>query len=299
MPVVNTDQTFNTGDTVTSTSLNNIMDQSVFVPGAVVTGDGLTVTAGGQMTIENLKVTGSKIGDLEISTGKIANDAITTAKILNDAVTQAKLADDSVGSDQIIDASVKASMLDGAQTGTAPVFGVRAWVAYNPDIPISPEFSGTYSRSGTIVTVVAAGHGLKVGSLVKLNFTTGSPLPADGEFIITSVSTTTVENDTFTITHGTSGSVSGNVGIPRATITGSGNVSSVTLIATGRQVVNFTTEMPSTNYAVVANPEGVPSVNTNVANDIAAKYNGGCQIRAQLGTNGSDYTCPTNVMVIG
>jgi len=38
MPVVDTVQTFNTGDTVTSTTLNNIMDQSIFVAGAVVSG---------------------------------------------------------------------------------------------------------------------------------------------------------------------------------------------------------------------------------------------------------------------
>ena len=290
MPVVDTIQTFNTGDTVTSTSLNNIMDQSVFHPtGAVVTGDGLIVSAGGQMTIENLKVTGAKIENGTIVTDKIANEAITSAKLSPTAQTQT-----------IADNTVSATKMNGGQTGSAPIFGVRAWVAYDPTIPISPEFSGTYSRSGTTVTVIAAGHGLKTGSLVYLNFTTGSPLPADGEFIITSVSTTTVANDTFTITHGTSGTVSGNVGIPRATITGSGNVSSVTIIAAGRQVVNFTTEMPnSTNYAVVANPEETPSSNTNVASDIAAKYNGGCLIRSQIGTTGVDSNCQTSVMIIG
>ena len=81
MPVVNTTQNFATGDTVTSTSLNNIMDQSIFVDGAALTGDGLIVTAGGQMTIENLKVTGGKIGDLEISTAKIANQNVTQEKL--------------------------------------------------------------------------------------------------------------------------------------------------------------------------------------------------------------------------
>ena len=117
MPVVNTTQNFATGDTVTSTSLNNIMDQSVFVAGAVVAGDGLTVTAGGQVTIENLKVTGGKIGDLEISTAKIANDAITTAKIANLNVTQEKLA---------LDVS-----------GTGPVF--RAYPASSQSIPTATD----------------------------------------------------------------------------------------------------------------------------------------------------------------
>lgn len=134
MPVVDTSQNFATGDTVTSTSLNNIMDQSIFVNGAVVTGDGLTVTAGGQMTIENLKVTGSKIGNLEISTGKIANDAITTAKIANDAIITAKIAN----------ANITPEKLSGAQTGSAPIFGIRAFGAFNgaATTPITPISSG-------------------------------------------------------------------------------------------------------------------------------------------------------------
>jgi hypothetical protein len=54
MPVVDTTQSFATGDTVTSTTLNNIMDQSIFVAGAVVSGSGLAITAGGQMTTSNI-----------------------------------------------------------------------------------------------------------------------------------------------------------------------------------------------------------------------------------------------------
>jgi hypothetical protein len=180
-------------------------------------------------------------------------------------------------------------------SGSAPIFGARAWVCYDPDIPLSPAFTGTYSRSGTTVTVVAAGHGIKAGSLVYLDFNTGTA--TDGEFIITGVSTTTVADDTFTITHGTSGATSGNVTLPRATVNGAGNVSSVSIIATGRQVVNFTIPMEDSNYAVVAVPEKIPSSSANVACDIAAKYNGGCQIRTQIST-GVDVTNATSVIVI-
>ena len=127
MPVVNTTQNFATGDTVTSTSLNNIMDQSVFVTGAVVAGDGLTVTAGGQMTIENLKVTGGKIGDLEISTAKIANDAITTAKIVNDAITTAKIANLNVTPEKL--SQKITSGTSQSATGTSIDFtGIPSWV---------------------------------------------------------------------------------------------------------------------------------------------------------------------------
>lgn len=304
MPVVDTVQTFNTGDTVTSTTLNNIMDQSVFVAGAVVSGSGLAITAGGQMTTSNIPGANITSGTITGGVGgSIANDTITDLNVSSTAaISPSKLgsgaltATATVTTSNIVDASITAPKLSGAQTGTAPIFGVRAWVAYDPDTPISPEFSGTYSRSGTTVTVIAAGHGLKTGSLVYLNFTSGAA--TDGEFIITSVSTTTVTNDTFTITHGTSGSTSGNVGIPRATITGSGNVSSVTLISEGKQVVNFTTEMPNTNYAAVGSPSDFASTANNAACDIMAKYIGGCQIRMQNG-GGSDFSHPTNVMVIG
>ena len=304
MPVVDTVQTFNTGDTVTSTTLNNIMDQSIFVAGAVVSGSGLAITAGGQMTTSNIPGANITSGTITGGVGgNIANDTITDLNVSpTAAISPSKLgsgaltATATVTTSNIVDASITAPKLSGAQTGSAPIFGVRAWVAYDPDTPISPEFSGTYSRSGTTVTVIAAGHGLKTGSLVYLNFTSGAAI--DGEFIITSVSTTTVTNDTFTITHGTSGSTSGNVGIPRATITGSGNVSSVTLIAEGRQVVNFTTEMPNTNYAAVGSPSDFASTANNAACDIMAKYIGGCQIRMQAG-GGADFSHPTNVMVIG
>ena len=74
MPVVDTVQTFNTGDTVTSTTLNNIMDQSVFVAGAVVSGSGLAITAGGQMTTSGIP--GANITDATISQAKLSSNVV-------------------------------------------------------------------------------------------------------------------------------------------------------------------------------------------------------------------------------
>ena len=97
MPVVDTTQSFATGDTVTSTTLNNIMDQSVFVAGAVVSGSGLAITAGGQMTTSSIP--GANITDNTITTTKIADLNVTTSKIADGAVTSAKLASSlSIGS---------------------------------------------------------------------------------------------------------------------------------------------------------------------------------------------------------
>lgn len=74
MPVVDTVQTFNTGDTVTSTTLNNIMDQSVFVAGAVVSGSGLAITAGGQMTTSGIP--GANVTDGTISQAKLSSNVV-------------------------------------------------------------------------------------------------------------------------------------------------------------------------------------------------------------------------------
>jgi hypothetical protein len=66
------------------------------------------------------------------------------------------------------------------------------------------EVYGTYSRSSSTVTVTAPNHGLANDDYVYLNFTSGAA--TDGNFQVT-----VVDANSFTITHGTSGSTSGNV----------------------------------------------------------------------------------------
>ena len=68
------------------------------------------------------------------------------------------------------------------------------------------EIYGTYSRSGATVTVTAAHHGLVNNDYVTFDFTSGAA--TDGRFQIT-----VVDANSFTFTHGSSGSTSGNVTI--------------------------------------------------------------------------------------
>lgn len=154
MPVVDTSITFQDNDQVTASKLNSIMDNSSFVSGAVVSGSGLQITAGGQMQIgdgsngittakiADLNVTTAKIADLAVTTGKMADLAITTGKVADSAittvkiadstststgVTTAKLANSSVTADKIADSTITASKLSGGQTGSAPAFAARAF----------------------------------------------------------------------------------------------------------------------------------------------------------------------------
>lgn len=107
--------------------------------------------------------------------------------------------------------------------------------------------SGTYSRTLTTVTVTATAHGHKVGHKVYLDFTSGTAV--DGLFDVVSVP----DANTFTVTHATSGSTTGNVNLNRITLITSRNIHSAYRQATGVYWVNFTDFMSNTNYVVSGN----------------------------------------------
>lgn len=71
------------------------------------------------------------------------------------------------------------------------------------DLPA--KVSGTYSQSGTTVTVTKSSHGLTVGNYIYADFTSGTA--SDGIYEIATAPTI----DTFTVTSGTSATTSGNV----------------------------------------------------------------------------------------
>jgi fibronectin-binding autotransporter adhesin len=128
-------------------------------------------------------------------------------------------------------------------------------VALTSDIPVKAQVnfdgstaanvSGTYSRTGTTVTVTLTNHAYLVGHCVYLDFTTG--LAADGLFLVATV----VDANNFTVTHGTSGATSGNVTLNRRLINGSSGVHSVTWNTTSTNVyyVNFSAALTDANYA--------------------------------------------------
>jgi hypothetical protein len=256
MGVVNTTKTFATNEVITSTLMNNIIDQTTFTNDAI-SGGTLTVTGAGQLKVG--AITSSELAADSVTANAIAGGVITNVKISATAaislsklasealpvgitVATANILDANVTTAKILDANVTAPKLSGAQTGTAPIFGVRAWA--NFDGTTSADIGGTYARSGTTVTVTTSvDHGLIVGHKVFLDFTSGGA--ADGAFIVTAITSATI----FTVTHGTSGTASGNVTLSRRLIRASGNVANVSLLGTGQYAVNFTTALPDANYA--------------------------------------------------
>ena len=70
--------------------------------------------------------------------------------------------------------------------------------------------TGTYSQSGTTVTITIANHGLAIGDIVTIDYTsTASGTPTDGDFAIA----TTANQNTFTVTAASSATDNGNVSV--------------------------------------------------------------------------------------
>ena len=67
------------------------------------------------------------------------------ATVADGSITAAKLASDSVTTLKILDANVTPAKLSGGQTGSAPIFGVRAWVNFNGTGTVAIRSSGNVS----------------------------------------------------------------------------------------------------------------------------------------------------------
>ena len=70
--------------------------------------------------------------------------------------------------------------------------------------------SGTYSQSGTTVTITITSHGFGIGDILGVDYTTGSA--TDGTFVVASE----IDRDNFTVTAAASATNSGNVTITRS-----------------------------------------------------------------------------------
>jgi len=139
----------------------------------------------------------------------------------------------------------------------ATAYGCRAWVNFNG--AANTNLSGTYSQSGTTVTVTATAHGLISGNVVYSDITSGTGV--DGTYTVATVT----DANTFTYTAGTSLTTSGNVTLRRSTIRASANVSSVADNSTGDYTINFSVAMPDENYSLTG-ACGAQSVSTGAGN---------------------------------
>ena len=210
-----------------------------------VTGNDIKSSTATAITMSGTNVT--VVGDLAVNGADITTTASGTATVFNATATTVNVGGAAtamaVGSQSSGTVTVNNLSMNAGYGSIAPVFGCRAWVNFNGDA--ANNLSGTYSQSGFTVTVTANNHGLSQNSLVYVDITSGTAV--DGTYTVA-----TASQNTFTYTAGTSLTTSGNCTLVRGTIRGSGNVSSIANVSTGRFIVNFVTPMPDINYCVVA-----------------------------------------------
>lgn len=120
--------------------------------------------------------------------------------------------------------------------------------AVNFNAAVAADVTGTYSRTGTTVTITVANHNHKVGHIVRCDFTSGTAV--DGNFVVQTV----IDSNNFTVTHGTSGATSGNITLPRRAMLGTPHgVDNVVYMGTsGQYSVNLTDLQSDADYVLNA-----------------------------------------------
>ena len=207
-------KTFISGETVVPATLNQLGQSTV------------ALTAG---TIVDADVSASAA----IALSKLATGALPAAITTTTA--------------NIVDASVTAAKLDGAQTGSAPIYGCRAWV--NFDGLLTNVAGSSYSRTGTTVTVTKSSHGLTSGNRLRISSATDAGLNTAALTASTVITVTDANN--FTFQTSSTGASTGTLDYARG-IRASGNVASMARNGVGDFTVTFSEPMPDANYSVCA-----------------------------------------------
>ena len=157
MGAVDTTYTFTATDTITSTKMNNIIDQTTMTTDAII-GNTLDV-ASGKLRVRAQGITSNEMGANSVVTAAITDSNITTAKIADANVTQAKLAPNVAGTGSVVISNRvgSAQFLNSAASGTTKVLFDN----------IINDTNGNFSNSRFTASV--AGFYLLIGSVYVVN----------------------------------------------------------------------------------------------------------------------------------
>ncbi len=157
----------------------------------------------------------------------------------------------------VSDGAITAAKLNGDQTGSAPIFGTRAWASF--DGRFTQVTGKAYTRSGTTVTVTNAGHGLSTGNILSISSATDTGLNTANN-VTASVKITVVDSNSFTFQTNSTGASTGTLTYAIGGFS-SGNISSIARTATGKWTITFSTGMSDANYCILANAKHATGVN--------------------------------------
>ena len=110
MGAVNTTYTFTATDTITSTKMNNIIDQTTMTDEAI-SGSTLEVTSSGRLKVRAFGITSNEMASNSVVSAAIVDSSVTTSKILDLNVTTGKIADLAVTNEKIANSTIEKSKL--------------------------------------------------------------------------------------------------------------------------------------------------------------------------------------------
>jgi hypothetical protein len=264
-------------------------------PDGFVTGDTVTPLTLNAAQTPGVAISNIVDADLSASAGITAGKLASTLDLTGKTVT---LPVSSVTTASIAAAQVTAAKLDGAQTGSAPIYGARAWVNINGASANNLNFDYTTSTLGTLVVVTtASAHGLRVGHVVYLEFTTGgAQRPTSRAYTLTAVGP---ENTKFNaVGDAKTSDTSGQGVLRRRTVRASGNVACVSPVndseTSAEFAVNFAVALPDADYAVagLSARSAVAQDNIVTARSTDVKTADACVIRAATGGGSQLTSCP-------
>ena len=140
MGVLDTSYTFQNTDTITSTKMNNIIDQSTFTSGAIF-GDTLELISG-QLKVRALGITSAELGTNSVTTAAIANGNVISSKLATNISIAGTFS--VAGTSTFTNGLTIGTASLPVPTGSAPLYASRAW--------------GRFSASSTGATKLAGGN---------------------------------------------------------------------------------------------------------------------------------------------
>jgi microcystin-dependent protein len=82
MGVLDTTYTFTATDVVTSTKLNNVIDQTTFTSSAIATGNNTLALSSGALKVNTLGITANELADNSVTQAKTNNSLVPTGAIM-------------------------------------------------------------------------------------------------------------------------------------------------------------------------------------------------------------------------
>jgi hypothetical protein len=126
MGAVNTTYTFTATDTITSSKMNNIIDQTTMTGDAIL-GTTLEV-ADGKLKIRSQGITSNELAADAVTTTKIADSNVTTTKIADLNVTTTKIADLNVTPAKLSQPLTVATAKNSTSGTSIDFTGIPSWV---------------------------------------------------------------------------------------------------------------------------------------------------------------------------